>query len=137
MITLPLLAAAAFLCAGPTVHDGDGIRCAGERRGMRLYAIDAPEMPGACHPGRRCVAGDPVASREALRGLVRRGAVMCRDVDRPDRYGRRIVQCCIGRLDLSAEQVRTGAAVPRYGPLRPGCSAGLSASGPSKIRTQF
>ncbi len=41
-----------FACVSPSHHDGDAIRCRGENQSMRLYGIDAPEMPGACRPGR-------------------------------------------------------------------------------------
>ena len=38
-----------FPCPNPYHHDGDAIRCGHEGRSDRLYAIDAPEMPGAAH----------------------------------------------------------------------------------------
>jgi len=34
-------------CPQPNHHDGDALRCGYHGRSMRLYAIDAPEMPGA------------------------------------------------------------------------------------------
>ena len=46
-----------FPCPNPYHHDGDAIRCGHEGRSDRLYAIDAPEMPGACRPGRECSPG--------------------------------------------------------------------------------
>ena len=51
--------------------DGDTLRCGRER--IRLLGIAAPEMPGHCRRGRRCVEGDPVASRAALAAAIARG----------------------------------------------------------------
>lgn len=115
----PLLAVAstaAFLCAHPTHHDGDGIRCGGKGRSMRLYAIDAPEMPGSCRPGRQCTPGDPYASRDHLAELTAGRKVLCEAVDR-DHYGRTIARCTADGADLSCAMVRDGFAVERYGRL--------------------
>lgn len=107
-----------FACRSPYIHDGDNIRCSGMGPG-RLYGIDAPELPGACRPGRRCAPGDPIASRDHLRGLVAAGGVRCRQLD-TDRYGRAILQCRAGARDLSCAQVDAGHAIQRYRPLRCG-----------------
>src|SRR5690349_3530626 len=103
-------------CSIPVHHDGDAIRCGGTGRSMRLYAIDAPEMPGACRPGRQCTPGDPYASRDHLRALTAGKAVECRQLD-TDRYQRPVVQCFAGGVDLSCSMVRDGFAVERYGKL--------------------
>lgn len=108
-----------FACPAPYHHDGDAIRCGGKGRSSRLYAIDAPEMPGACRPGRQCTPGDPFASRDHLRALTKGRKVQCRQVDM-DRYKRPVVQCFADRVDLSCAMVRDGFAVERYGRLR-GC----------------
>lgn len=105
-----------FPCRNVYHHDGDAIRCGGKGRSMRLYAIDAPEMPGACRPGRQCTPGDPYASRDHLRALTAGKAVECRQLD-TDRYGRPVVQCFAGGADLSCSMVRDGFAVERYGKL--------------------
>lgn len=105
-----------FECASPTHHDGDAIRCAGQSKAMRLDSIDAPEMPGACRPGRACTPGDPYASRDHLAALTRGQSVRCRQVDL-DHYGRRIVRCYAGGVDLSCRMVADGFAVERYGRL--------------------
>lgn len=105
-----------FVCLKPTHHDGDAIRCSGTGRSMRLYGIDAPEMPGSCRPGRRCTPGDPYAARDHLVSLTRGKPVECRQVDR-DHYGRQIVRCTAGGVDLSCAMVRDGYAVERYGSL--------------------
>lgn len=105
-----------FACTSPYVHDGDNISCAETGRG-RLYGIDAPEMPGACRPGRRCTPGDPIASRDHLRGLVAAGNVRCRRIE-TDHYGRAILQCRANGADLACAQVKAGHAVRRYGDLK-------------------
>lgn len=106
-----------FACAAPTHHDGDAIRCGGSGRSMRLYGIDAPEMPGACRSGRQCTPGDPYASRDHLASLTAGRSVRCEQVD-ADRYGRLVVRCTAGGVDLSCQMVRDGFAVERYGRLR-------------------
>jgi endonuclease YncB( thermonuclease family) len=90
---------------------------------MRLYAIDAPEMPGSCRPGRQCTPGDPYASRDHLASLTAGKDVRCKEVDR-DHYGRQVVQCFAADVDLSCAMVRDGYAVERYGSLRCGGNFG-------------
>ena len=116
MSLLVLAAAAGFACAQPTHHDGDAIHCAGNGRSMRMYGIDAPEMPGACRPGRRCTPGDPYASRDYLAGLTDGRRVACIQMD-TDAYGRRVVRCTADGADLSCAMVAAGMAVERYGRL--------------------
>ena len=116
---MPLIliaAAASFACINPRHHDGDAIRCDGQQRSMRLHAIDAPEMPGACRPGRRCTPGDPFQSRDHLAGLTRGRTVECRQVD-TDNYGRSVVDCAADGRNLGCDMVAAGMAVERYGTL--------------------
>lgn len=87
--------------------DGDTLDCRGER--IRLLAIDAPELPGHCRSGRRCVAGDPAASTsslsEALDGQL--------TIDRvgEDRYGRTLARVAGRKGDLSCWQIKSEHAV--------------------------
>lgn len=102
-------ALAGEVIGGCRVTDGDTIRCGDER--VRLLGIDAPELPGHCRRGRRCAPGDPVASREALRGdLV--GTVRIVRVGE-DRYGRTLAMVASDVGDLSCRQLARGAAVYR------------------------
>lgn len=89
--------------------DGDTLRCGRER--IRLLAIDAPEMPGHCRRGRRCVPGDPHASKAALAGALRGRADIARQGR--DRYGRTLARVRVNGIDLSDHQVRGGWAVRR------------------------
>jgi endonuclease YncB( thermonuclease family) len=94
-------------CPAPRVVDGDTIRCGSER--VRLLGIDAPELPGHCAPRRRCVAGDPFASAEALKYAIRAGPVRYRTIKR-DRYGRAVAVVEAGGVDLSCSQIDRGQA---------------------------
>ncbi len=100
-------------CRDPYIIDGDTLSCARVR--IRLAGIDAPEMPGHCREGRRCVAGDPFAAKAHLHNISR-GDVTCRPVDR-DHYGRTIALCESDGVDFSCDMVRTGHAVKRYRPI--------------------
>lgn len=89
--------------------DGDTLRCGRER--IRLIGIDAPEMPGHCRPGRRCVVGDPVASRDSLaRALV--APIAIERVGR-DQYGRTLAFVSADGEDLSCGQLQRGQALYR------------------------
>lgn len=101
-----------FQCSSRYVVDGDTLRC-GERS-VRLYGIDAPELPGHCRPGRSCTPGDPNASTESLRRLIGSSSLTCRTRD-TDAYGRTVARCSAGKQDLSCGQLGGGYAVRRYG----------------------
>lgn len=101
--------AAALSCSA---IDGDTLRCGAER--VRLIGIDAPEMPGHCRAGRQCVAGDPIASRDALAALIEgRGVNLIRSGQ--DRYGRTLALATVWRegraINLACAQVNGGKAV--------------------------
>lgn len=101
------LAAAVLLACQLVAVDGDTLRCGRER--IRLIGIDAPELPGHCRRGRRCVPGDPVASRLHLsrnlkgRATIERGGF--------DRYGRTLAMVRVAGRDLSCAQIRAGQAI--------------------------
>src|SRR5690349_20259394 len=65
-----------FICSVAYVHDGDTFRCSDGTR-IRLSAIDTPEMPGACRPGRHCAPGDPYAAKAALERVIVGRTVRC------------------------------------------------------------
>ncbi len=103
-------------CPSPNHHDGDALRCGYHGRSMRLYAIDAPEMPGACRLGRQCTPGDPYASRDHLASLTAGRSVSYRVLS-VDHYGRPVVQAFADGVNISCRMVRDGYAVERYGKL--------------------
>jgi endonuclease YncB( thermonuclease family) len=87
--------------------DGDTLRCGSER--IRLLGIDAPELPGHCRRGRKCVDGDPYASKAALANLVASGpATIARRGH--DRYGRTLARVRVNGVDVSDAQVSAGHA---------------------------
>lgn len=98
----------ALTCALVAI-DGDTLRCGRER--IRLLAIDAPELPGHCRRGRRCVTGDPVASTRSLRSRLPGRAMIYRTGQ--DRYGRTLARVKVNGVDLSCYQLRAGAAAYR------------------------
>jgi len=94
---------AALLACSLFVVDGDTLRCGHER--IRLLGIDAPELPGHCRRGRRCVPGDPWRSRESLSAVIRGEATIERVGE--DRYGRTLALVRVNGVDLSCHQLRT------------------------------
>lgn len=89
---------------------------------MRMHGIDAPEMPGACRPGRQCTPGNPYAARDYLRSLTQDRDVRCEEKD-VDRYGRVVARCVADEIDLGCAMVEAGHAVERYGRLN--CDRGV------------
>lgn len=104
-------AAPALICDSPNITDGDTLRCEGER--VRLVGIDAPEMPGSCRPGRRCVAGDPHRSAAYLTSITRT-EVRCSPQGK-DHYDRTLARCEANGVDLSCAMIKSGYAERRYG----------------------
>jgi micrococcal nuclease len=107
-----LVVAVLLTCALATVSvvDGDTIHACGYR--VRLAAIDAPELPGHCNPGRRCTPRDGWASKSNLSRLIEDRSVALRQLD-VDRYGRMVGCVSVGGGDFSHAQV-AGIAVERY-----------------------
>lgn len=105
--------ASSALCALLSVHDGDSIRCSGER--IRIANIDAPEMPGSpkCEHGRRTYAWCDYAAgyraRDALQAFLPRGPVM---IERKgsDKYGRTLALVTVNGEDAGLYLVRLGLA---------------------------
>lgn len=98
---------AALLACRLLAVDGDTLRCGAER--IRLLAIDAPELPGHCRRGRRCVTGDARAATIALAAASRGPARITRVGY--DRYGRTLARVEVAGRDLSCHQLRIRAAV--------------------------
>jgi micrococcal nuclease len=81
--------------------DGDTFEAgpAANRSRYRLARIDAPELPGHCREGRRCVEGDPEKSKAALQYFLNRNPA-CKVVGR-DVYRRKLAECMDGGMDSS------------------------------------
>lgn len=113
MSLLHILASGAALCASPSVHDGDTIRCGAER--IRIANIDAPELPDSpkCRDRRKpsswCDYQKGYAARDALQAfLAGRGARIQRLG--PDRYGRTLARITVNGKDAGAYLVGLGLA---------------------------
>src|SRR3954451_10920641 len=87
-----------FSCRVAYVHDGDTFRCTDGTR-IRLAAIDAPEMSGACRTGRSCAPGDPWRSKTTLEELIGGRTVVCQATGTT--YNRIAAWCSVGGTDLS------------------------------------
>ncbi len=96
---------------GPArVVDGDTIWI-GETK-IRLWAIDAPETKQECHrDGQPWKCG--VAATEHLSMFIRSKPVTCEDRG-TDRYKRMIGKCSVDGLDIGAEMIEKGMAMPYW-----------------------
>ena len=88
--------------------DGDSLR-QGDRD-FRLHGIDAPELHQSCanKAGENYPCGQE--AKRTLASLVRGKTLSCVTLD-GDRYGRGVVECRAGSLDINAEMVRLGWAI--------------------------
>ena len=89
------------------VIDGDTFRLNGQK--IRLYGIDAPELPQTCSQ-RGMTVSCGVISRNALIGFIAGTEVGCLSSD-TDRYGPILARCSAGNFDLSAGMTASGLAV--------------------------
>lgn len=96
------------LAAACSVTDGDTLRCGEEK--VRLLAIDSPELPGHCRPGRVCVEGDPEAATAALERALAGRTLTIQRFGR-DRYGRTLAIVRADGANLSCAQIASGSAV--------------------------
>lgn len=98
-------APAALECS---VTDGDTLKCGG--RSIRLLGIDAPELPGHCRTGRKCVEGDPFAASHRLQQHIDKEEIQIVVVGR-DRYGRELANVYANRLNVACDMISSGHAV--------------------------
>nr|WP_246432676.1 thermonuclease family protein [Rhizobium leucaenae] len=89
------------------VVDGDTLARDGDR--FRLLGIDAPEYRQQCRRADVDWACGEEA-RRALDKLMKTGAAECRGSEH-DRYGRLLVTCKAGGVDINGAMVRSGMAV--------------------------
>lgn len=123
MITRPALISliAAILLAFPTtegsattiagtakISDGDTITVKGTK--VRLNGIDAPETGQVCIDAAEETYPCGIAARDALTGLIQGHPVSCTG-NETDRYGRRIMTCFVGEIDINAAMVVGGWAL--------------------------
>lgn len=102
-----ILAAAVFLCASPSITDGDTVSCLDGTR-VRLAAVDAPEIT-QCRKGRVCAPGDGQKAKRVLAQIVGGRSLSCRQTGTS--YNRVVAWCSVGGQDLSCAMWQSGAAV--------------------------
>lgn len=110
LFLIPLPALAETWIGVPRVIDGDSLVIAGQE--LRLLNIDAFEREQLCtRDGHEYRCGvDPTF---ALIGLIPEREVTCEGRIR-DRFGRVLVRCRIGDLDLGSAMVRSGWALAEW-----------------------
>lgn len=92
------------------VIDGDTISVGGEN--IELWGVDAPEPKQTCTVERRHWNCGEVA-RAHLRTFVGNNLVSCVQKGRGD-LGKAVFKCAIGTLDIGAEMVEVGLAIPYW-----------------------
>ncbi|WP_343222297.1 thermonuclease family protein [Novosphingobium profundi] len=110
---LSILAAAAFSCSSPKIHDGDTLRCGRER--IRIANIDAPELPGSpsCSRTKRsthwCDYALGKASRDALIRFVGKAPITITPLG-TDRYSRTLARVSVRGRDVGEFLIAQGLA---------------------------
>ncbi|HSG95200.1 MAG TPA: thermonuclease family protein, partial [Afifellaceae bacterium] len=110
-----MVAANVYLDSGPgetfsgrtRAVDGDSLELDGRR--VRLYGIDAPELPQTCEKAGGTTQCGQRAYAE-LKFLVSGKRVECESLGF-DRYDRTLARCQAGQTDLGAAMVRAGWAI--------------------------
>lgn len=98
---------------GPArVVDGDTVIVAGTR--LRLISLDAPEGDQTCLTAAETQYDCGRAATQELERLIGGRPIGCSG-DKRDRYGRPLVVCFAGAVNLNAELVRSGWAVSYLG----------------------
>ena len=91
------------------IGDGDSMR-SGKFR-IRLFGVDAPEKQQQCKDtvGRNWDCG--IAAKKALEELVSSVSQLSCTLMDVDRYGRLVMRCYAGKIDIAAALVRDGMAL--------------------------
>ena len=113
-----LLSGAAFAytsydLSGPVtvtkVSDGDSLR-SGKLR-IRIFGIDAPELKQQCQDQNGTAWACGLAARQQLENLLDADKLLHCELRDVDRYGRLVMQCFRGTVDIGAAMVRSGHAL--------------------------
>ena len=91
------------------VSDGDSLR-SGDLR-IRLFGIDAPELKQQCTDQNGTLWGCGAVARHQLIGLIKENKKLKCNLRDVDRFGRLIMQCFTGSIDIAAAMVRSGHAL--------------------------
>ncbi len=95
----PLILAAVFACASPSITDGDAIRCdAGQGQRVRIWGIDTDDPPRP-------------EQTEAMRAIINDQSLTCEVKQKSDRYRRVVALCRLPNgTDIAGEMVKGGFA---------------------------
>jgi endonuclease YncB( thermonuclease family) len=94
----------------PRVVDGDTIHIG--KLKIRLWGYDSPEQKQTCAvKGKSWNCG--LAATKHLKEFIGDNPVSCVQKDK-DRYGRIVAKCAVGTLDIGAEMVEVGLAIPYW-----------------------
>ena len=91
------------------VSDGDSLR-SGKLR-IRIFGIDAPELKQQCQDQNGTVWACGLAARQQLENLLDADKLLHCELRDVDRYGRLVMQCFQGTVDIGAAMVRSGHAL--------------------------
>ena len=91
------------------VGDGDSLR-SGKLR-IRIFGIDAPELKQQCQDQNGSVWDCGLAARQQLENLLDADKLLHCELRDVDRYGRLVMQCFRGTVDIGAAMVRSGHAL--------------------------
>lgn len=91
------------------VSDGDSLR-SGDLR-IRLFGIDAPELKQQCLDQSEVLWDCGVAAQRQLNALIGINKDLQCSLNYVDRYGRLVMQCFNGSIDIGAAMVRSGHAL--------------------------
>ena len=91
------------------VSDGDSLR-SGDLR-IRIFGIDAPELKQQCTDQDGVLWGCGAAAQHQLTELIKENKELQCNLRDVDRFGRLIMQCFIGSIDIGAAMVQSGHAL--------------------------
>ena len=91
------------------VSDGDSLRI-GKLR-IRIFGIDAPELKQQCQDQNGTAWDCGLAARQQLENLLDANKLLDCELRDVDRYGRLVMQCFRGTVDIGAAMVRSGHAL--------------------------
>ena len=91
------------------VSDGDSLR-SGKLR-IRIFGIDAPELKQQCQDQNGSAWACGLAARQQLENLLDADKLLHCELRDVDRYGRLVMQCFRGTVDIGAAMVRSGHAL--------------------------
>jgi endonuclease YncB( thermonuclease family) len=91
------------------VSDGDSLR-SGKLK-IRIFGIDAPELKQQCQDQNGTVWACGLVARQQLENLLDATKLLHCELRDVDRYGRLVMQCFRGTVDIGAAMVQSGHAL--------------------------